>query len=100
MSTAARGAGALAGESRAAFIGPTYIGCCSASIFGFSRMPGAPYACYNSAHLLEGRAMSTIESVLQETRVFQPPAQLVREANVSGMDAYEALRKEAERDFE
>ncbi len=43
--------------------------------------------------------MSTIESVLQETRVFPPPAELVRKANVSGMDAYRALCAEAERDF-
>ncbi len=44
--------------------------------------------------------MSTIESVLQETRVFPPPAELVGKANISGMAAYEALCKEAERDFE
>src|SRR5690242_19452886 len=44
--------------------------------------------------------MSTIESVLQETRVFQPPAELVKNANVSGMDAYHAMCREAERDFE
>src|SRR5438132_1315204 len=44
--------------------------------------------------------MSTIESVLQETRVFAPPPELVKRANVSGMAAYEAMCKEAERDFE
>jgi acetyl-CoA synthetase len=43
---------------------------------------------------------ATIESVLQETRVFPPPADLVRSANVSGMAAYRALCDEAERDFE
>ncbi len=43
---------------------------------------------------------STIESVLQETRVFPPPAQLARDANISGMDAYRAMCAEAERDFE
>jgi len=43
---------------------------------------------------------STIESVLHETRVFPPPAEFVRQANVSGMDAYHALCAEAERDFE
>jgi acetyl-CoA synthetase len=43
---------------------------------------------------------ATIESVLQETRVFPPPADLVKNANVSGMAAYEALCDEAERDFE
>jgi acetyl-CoA synthetase len=44
--------------------------------------------------------MSTIESVLQETRVFPPPPALVKQANVSGMEAYHAMCKEAERDFE
>ena len=44
--------------------------------------------------------MSTIESVLQETRVFQPPADLVKHANIPGMDAYRAMCKEAESDFE
>ena len=44
--------------------------------------------------------MSTIESVLQETRVFPPPAALVKQANVSGMAAYQAMCKEAERDFD
>jgi acetyl-CoA synthetase len=44
--------------------------------------------------------MSTIESVLQETRVFPPPPELVKQANVSGMAAYRAMCQEAERDFE
>jgi len=44
--------------------------------------------------------MSTIDSVLTETRVFQPPAELVKQANISGMAAYKALYEEAERDFE
>jgi len=44
--------------------------------------------------------MSTIESVLQETRVFDPPAALVKQANIPGMDAYRAMCAEAERDFE
>src|SRR5258706_2002747 len=56
--------------------------------------------CYKSAHSRGETAMSTIESVLQETRVFPPPAELVAKANISGMAAYEALCKEAERDFE
>ena len=43
---------------------------------------------------------STIESVLQEKRVFPPPAEFVTQANISGMDAYRALCAEAERDFE
>jgi acetyl-CoA synthetase len=50
---------------------------------------------------IESAAKSaTIESVLQETRVFPPPAELVRQANVSGMPAYEALCREAAQDFE
>src|SRR6266851_2330940 len=44
--------------------------------------------------------MATIESVLQETRVFPPSEAFVKQANVSGMAAYEAMFKEAERDFE
>jgi len=43
--------------------------------------------------------MANIESVLQENRVFAPPPELVRAANVSGMEAYRALCAEAERDF-
>src|SRR3954471_2231447 len=45
-------------------------------------------------------ASSTIESVLQETRVFPPSAALVKQANVSGMEAYRKLCAEAEKDFE
>jgi acetyl-CoA synthetase len=44
--------------------------------------------------------MSTIESVLQEHRVFPPPADFVKQANVSGMAAYQVLCAEAERDYE
>ncbi|HEV7445827.1 MAG TPA: AMP-binding protein, partial [Steroidobacteraceae bacterium] len=43
---------------------------------------------------------SNIESVLQETRVFPPSADFVRQANISGMEAYRKLVAEAERDFE
>jgi acetyl-CoA synthetase len=43
--------------------------------------------------------MSTIESVLHETRVFPPSAEFVRQANISGMAAYQALCAEAERDY-
>src|SRR5215213_3525378 len=42
---------------------------------------------------------SNIESVLQETRVFPPSAEFVKQANISGMDAYRALCAEAERDY-
>src|SRR5512136_615571 len=44
--------------------------------------------------------MSTIESVLHETRLFPPPDALVRQANISGAAAYRALCDEAERDYE
>ncbi|WER46978.1 acetate--CoA ligase [Cupriavidus sp. WKF15] len=44
--------------------------------------------------------MSTIESVMQEHRVFNPPESFVRQATISGMDAYHALCAEAERDYE
>jgi acetyl-CoA synthetase len=43
---------------------------------------------------------ATIESVLQEDRVFPPSPEFVQQANVSGMAAYRALCDEAERDFE
>jgi acetyl-CoA synthetase len=41
-----------------------------------------------------------IESVLNETRVFPPSAAFVKQANVPGMAAYQALCNEAERDFD
>ena len=34
---------------------------------------------------------STIESVLQEKRVFPPAPAFVKQANISGMEAYRAL---------
>jgi acetyl-CoA synthetase len=43
---------------------------------------------------------SNIETVLQETRVFPPSAQFVKQANISGMEAYRKLVAEAEKDFE
>ena len=43
---------------------------------------------------------STIESVLQEDRAFPPSPEFVKQANVSGIAAYQALCDEAERDFE
>jgi acetyl-CoA synthetase len=45
-------------------------------------------------------ASATIESVLQEDRLFPPSAEFVKQANVSGMAAYQALCDEASRDFE
>ena len=44
--------------------------------------------------------MSNIESVLVENRVFPPSEATVKAARISGMQAYEALCKEAEKDFE
>src|SRR5450756_1529522 len=41
----------------------------------------------------------TIESVLNETRLFPPSAEFVKQANISGMDAYNKLCGEAEKDF-
>ena len=41
-----------------------------------------------------------IESVLQENRVFEPHPDFVKSANVSGMQAYQALCAEAEADYE
>ena len=43
---------------------------------------------------------ATIESVLQEDRLFPPSPEFVKQANVSGMAAYQALCDEASRDFE
>ena len=42
----------------------------------------------------------SIESVLTETRVFEPSAEFVKSANVSGMQAYQKLCAEAEADYE
>ena len=44
--------------------------------------------------------MADIETFKQENRVFAPPAEFVKNAAVSGMDAYNALCAEAERDYE
>ncbi len=44
--------------------------------------------------------MSEIESLMHEDRVFAPPADFVENAAVSGMDAYNALCAEAEKDYE
>lgn len=41
-----------------------------------------------------------IESVLTETRVFEPHPDFVKQAHISGMDAYLALCKNAENDYE
>src|SRR4051812_16133482 len=43
---------------------------------------------------------SNIETVLQEKRVFPPSPAFVRQATISGMEAYRKMVAEAERDFE
>jgi acetyl-CoA synthetase len=40
-----------------------------------------------------------IETVMQETRVFQPPEAFMQKATIAGMDQYNALCAEAERDY-
>ena len=44
--------------------------------------------------------MSEIESLMHEHRVFPPAAEMVKHAAISGMDAYLALCREAEQDYE
>ena len=44
--------------------------------------------------------MAAIESILTETRVFPPSRTFAEQANVSGMDAYRALCRQAETDYE
>jgi acetyl-CoA synthetase len=44
--------------------------------------------------------MSAIESVLVENRVFEPNAAIVKAARISGMEGYQVLCAEAERDYE
>jgi acetyl-CoA synthetase len=48
----------------------------------------------------ERLSMSAIESVLQEKRVFPPSAEATEGAAVAGMDAYNALVAQAEKDYE
>jgi len=44
--------------------------------------------------------MANIESVMNEIRVFEPSAEFKAQANVSGMEQYQALCAEAEKDYE
>ncbi|MDP2056407.1 MAG: acetyl-coenzyme A synthetase N-terminal domain-containing protein, partial [Thiobacillus sp.] len=44
--------------------------------------------------------MASIESILTETRVFPPADAFVKQANVSGMEAYQALCRQAATDYE
>ncbi len=43
--------------------------------------------------------MSAIKSILHETRIFPPSADFVRQANLAGMERYQALCAEAEKDL-
>ena len=43
--------------------------------------------------------MSSIESVSNENRIFNPPESLATQANIAGMPAYQALCAEAEKDY-
>ena len=43
--------------------------------------------------------MSAIESIMNETRVFAPSDAFVKQANISGRLAYDALCAEAQRDY-
>ncbi|OWW19685.1 acetate--CoA ligase [Noviherbaspirillum denitrificans] len=44
--------------------------------------------------------MSDIETLKQESRIFNPPAEFVKNANISGMETYKAMCAAAERDYE
>jgi len=44
--------------------------------------------------------MSAIETIKQENRIFDPAPGFVKNATISGMEAYKALCAEAERDYE
>jgi acetyl-CoA synthetase len=44
--------------------------------------------------------MSDTETLKQESRLFEPPAEFVKNAAISGMESYKAMCAEAERDYE
>ena len=44
--------------------------------------------------------MSSIESVMHETRIFAPSESLQKNAAIKGMAAYQALCKKADEDYE
>ncbi|MBP7453125.1 MAG: acetate--CoA ligase [Ottowia sp.] len=62
--------------------------------------PGRQPGVRSSPRNQETSSMSAIESVLVENRVFPPSEATVKSARIGGMDAYRALCKEAEDDFE
>jgi acetyl-CoA synthetase len=49
---------------------------------------------------MQEATMADIETLKQESRIFAPPAEFVKNAAISGMDAYRELCAEAERDYE
>src|SRR5205085_7513692 len=65
---------------------------------GFTPLPRVGRCAINRG-IHRGGNMSTIESVLHETRAFPPAEAFVKQANISGMAAYEAMCKEADRDM-
>jgi len=52
----------------------------------------------NESQKTTGGAVSTLKSILHETRVFPPDEAFVKQANLSGIEAYRNLCAEAERD--
>ncbi len=44
--------------------------------------------------------MSAIESVMHETRIFNPSAQIVQQATINSMEQYQALCQQAAQDYE
>ncbi len=53
----------------------------------------------NESQKTTGGAVSTLKSILHETRVFPPDEAFVKQANLSGIGAYRNLCTEAERDL-
>src|SRR5258706_10965648 len=76
---------------------------CSASATLWMRSAFLMVVMRNCSILQRGGALMAsggIESVLQEKRIFKPAESFVKQANISGMDAYRKMVAEAERDFE
>jgi acetyl-CoA synthetase len=48
----------------------------------------------------EFQMSNSIDSILNETRIFKPSDVFVKQANVSGMDSYKAMVQAAQRDYE
>jgi acetyl-CoA synthetase len=45
------------------------------------------------------QTMTTIQSILSETRLFEPSTQTVETATIKGLAHYQALCEEAEKDY-